>query len=147
MPMDANPKKPTKPTDSTDSTNSAEPTPTPQETQPPSDGEALSLEAKLTKHYKDSRSERFQFIKDHIGFGTIVRTFRYDRGHPDGPELHSLTSTAIIIVQNAISEKVVTLLIARPQQIRRLYDTIRQRPPQKLLDLAQAHTEAGYNNR
>lgn len=101
----------------------------------------------LTLHYKESRGPRYEFIKNTIGFGEALRSFRYDRGHPNGAEIHTVTSTAIIIVRNERTKKLVTLLIARPRQIERLYETVGEKAPKELLDLARQHEEAGYNMR
>ena len=77
--------------------------------------------------------------------GNPVRTFCCDRGHPNGPELHTITDTGIIIIRNERTNKLITTLIARPGQIYRYYAEEGESPPKFLMDLARQHQEAGYN--
>lgn len=98
-----------------------------------------------TIHFDTDRQDRIDKISDLIGFGHVVRSFDYDRGHPNGPEIHTLTSTGIVIVRNARTKKIVTVLIARPGQIARLYKLVNEDPPKELMDIARQHMEAGYN--
>lgn len=97
-----------------------------------------------TLHW-DERRSRNDFIKDVIGIGNVVDTFKWDKGHPNGPELHSITDTGIIIVRNERTNKLVTTLIARPGQIYRYYSTNGLKAPQHLMDIAQEHMNKGYN--
>ena len=98
-----------------------------------------------TEHYRTQRGLRERFIQDKIGYGDIVETFYWDRGHPDGPENHVLTSTGIILIYNAITNRLVTTLIARPGQIRRYYERENREPPLELLKIAKEHQDMGYN--
>jgi hypothetical protein len=72
---------------------------------------------KETYHWL-SRDERIEFIKKEIGGGNSYRTFYWDRHHPKGPEVHIITTTGIIVVKNYYTRKLVTVLIARPGQIK-----------------------------
>ena len=99
-----------------------------------------------TVHYEERKS-RNDFIKDKIGIGNHVRTFKWDKGHPNGPELHTITDTGIIIVRNERTNKLVTTLIARPGQIYRYYINEGEVPPKYLMDIAEEHTKAGYNHK
>ena len=97
-----------------------------------------------TLHWEE-RKERTDFIISQIGMGNPIRTFKWDKGHPNGPELHTITDTGIIIVRNERTNKLVTTLIARPGQIYRYYINENEIPPRYLLDIAQQHMDAGYN--
>lgn len=97
-------------------------------------------------HYTDERQERHAFIQDNIGIGNVVDSFVVDRGHSDGPEIHSVTDTAIIIIHNQLSNKLITEIIARPEQLRRLYRSENRKVPRKILSLAYKHNTANYNN-
>lgn len=92
-------------------------------------------------HYSKHRSLRETVIRT-IGRGHIVKVCKVDRGHPDGPEIHKITDTGIIIIENAITHKLVTKLIARPGQLRRYYGN---RVPYYLLKKAKEHQRKGYN--
>ena len=74
----------------------------------------------LSAHYQNDRLIREKMIQ-HIGEGKVVRTVRWDRGHPNGAELHRITDTGIIIIYNERTLKLVTKIIARPNQIRRYW--------------------------
>lgn len=102
-----------------------------------------------TNHYKNKRYRREKFIDEHIGDGYIVDGFVVDKGHPNGVEVHSITENAIIIIHNYRTGKLVTKLLARPQQIRRYYEsTGRERPPEydDIVELAFQHQCLGYNH-
>lgn len=97
-----------------------------------------------TAHWAE-RQQRNTFIENNIGLGEPIRTFRWDKGHPNGPELHTITDTGIIIIRNERTGRLVTTLIARPGQIYRYYITENEVPPRYLMQIAQKHEEAGYN--
>ena len=102
-----------------------------------------------TEHYKNQRYGREKFINKYIGDGYIVDGFVVDKGHPNGVEVHSITENGIIIVHNYRTGKLVTKLLARPQQIKRYYEsTGREKPPEykRALYLAEWHKSLGYNN-
>ena len=96
-----------------------------------------------SKHWTEDRQERENLIKT-IGLGTEVATFMVDKGHRNGPELHTITTTGIIIVRNARTKKMVTKLIARPNQIRRYFDEITEEV-ERVITVARKHQQKGYN--
>lgn len=99
-----------------------------------------------SKHYDRRRYKRQKFIDKHInGDGNVIDSFVVDKGHKDGAEIHSITDTGLIIIHNKESGKLVTKLIARPEQIKRYYKGLEKRPPKWLLDLAEWHKSLGYN--
>ena len=102
----------------------------------------------VSQHYLSQRSEREKFIEECLGEGHIIDGFIIDKGHPKGAEVHSVTDNGIIIVHNLLSGKLVTKLLARPQQIRRYYEYTKREPPkeyEKILELAKLHSIMGYN--
>ena len=100
-----------------------------------------------TRHYNCERVERERFIEQTIGYGDVVDQFFWDKGHRDGPEIHVITSTGIIMIYNALSKKLVTTLIARPAQIQRYYEKEGRAAPPELLALALEHQQKGYNKK
>lgn len=96
-------------------------------------------------HYSTERQARHAFIKEHIGEGNIIDSFVVDRGHPSGAETHSVTDTAIILIHNQRTKKLITELIARPEQLRRLYRSENREVPARVLSLAYKHNIASYN--
>lgn len=97
-------------------------------------------------HYAQERHDRETFIEEQVGDGNIVDTFVVDRGHPNGDETHSVTDTGVIIVRNRLTGKLITKLIARPEQLRRLYALRNSTPPKKLLRLAYKNNSKNFNN-
>lgn len=96
-----------------------------------------------SKHYISERIEREKLIQK-IGLGVELDTIRVDRHHINGAELHTITSTGIIIIRNERTNKIVTKLIARPGQIRRYYDEV-PKIMEKVIQIAKVHQELGYN--
>lgn len=93
-----------------------------------------------TKHFTE-RAERIARIKSTIGMGAPYLTRRIDKGHANGAELHTITTSGVIIVQNERTLKVVTVLVARPQQLKRLGIT-----DSRLIEIARDNQRNGYNN-
>ena len=99
-----------------------------------------------SNHYKNKRYKREKFIHKYLcGDGKIIDSFVIDKGHKDGPEKHCLTDTGLIIVYNANNGKLVTKLIARSNQIKKLYHNTDKEPPSSLLRLAEWHESMRYN--
>ena len=97
-----------------------------------------------SKHYSNDRKQREENIKK-IGYGVKVNCFVIDRGHKNGAEIHEITSTGIINIYNQRTGKLVTKLIARPNQIKRYYKE--GKAPQELLNKAYENTVINhYNN-
>lgn len=99
-----------------------------------------------TNHYKNKRHKREKFIEKYLyGDGKIIDSFVVDRCHKNGLEKHCVTDTGLIIVYNLESKKLVTKLVARPAQIKRLYQSVNRNAPRWLLDLAYWHNTLRYN--
>ena len=98
----------------------------------------------VSEHYNSKRYSREEFINEHLhGDGNIIDEFIVDKGHPHGAERHCVTDNGIIVIYNAITNKLVTKKIARPKQIKDLYATKNKSPPQWLLNLAEQHKRMG----
>ena len=99
-----------------------------------------------TNHYKNKRYKREKFISKHLyGDGNVIDSFIVDKGHKDGLEKHCITDTGLIIVYNLESQKLVTKLIARENQVKRYYQNVNKNPPKWLLDLCRWHNSLNYN--
>lgn len=97
-----------------------------------------------SKHYTEERKSREELINK-IGIGKVVDSFIIDKGHKNGPERHEITTTGIIIIYNAKTNKLITKLIARVGQIKRYYKE--ENAPKEIIRQARKHTELGYNYR
>lgn len=100
----------------------------------------------VSKHYNRQRYKREKLInKCCNGDGKIIDEFVVDKGHVNGLERHCITDTGMIVIYNVNSGKLVTKLIARPNQIKRYYYGTDREPPVSLLRLAEWHESMGYN--
>lgn len=100
----------------------------------------------VSNHYSKHRYKRQKLIDKYInGDGKIIDNFVVDKGHKNGLEIHSITENGLIIIRNKETNKLVTKLIAKPQQIQRYYNDSNKQPPKWLLELAEWHRSLGYN--
>lgn len=95
-----------------------------------------------SRHWREDRQRRSHIIAQ-IGMGQIIKEVTIDRGHKNGPEVHKVTSTGLVLVYNKRTGIMVTVLIARPNQIKRYFDE--NEVPQEVINLAIEHMRAGYN--
>lgn len=95
-------------------------------------------------HYIMDRKER-EYLIQQIGMGTIVKVVSADFGHKNGVCTYKITSTAIILVCDYETDRVITKLIARPGQLKRYYG--QERVPSELLKIAYEHRMMNYNLR
>lgn len=100
-----------------------------------------------TMHYKNDKNiaVRTMVIEKYIGFGRDIFSAEVNRGHKNGTEIHVVTDTAIIKIYNAHTRRHVTDLIARPNQIKRVYNAKGQYAPKWLLDVAYENQNRGFN--
>ena len=99
-----------------------------------------------TNHYNKKRRKRERFINRYIGGdGNIIDSFIVDKGHKNGEEIHYITDNGIIVICNKESGKLITKKIARPNQIKKLYNGAGREPPNWLMYLAQYHHSLNYN--
>lgn len=100
-----------------------------------------------TMHYEFDKNTavRREIIEKYIGWGEDIFSAEIDRGHKNGAEIHVVTDTAIIRVYNVNTREYITDLIARPNQIKRVYNAKGQRAPRWLLDIAYENRNRGFN--
>lgn len=96
-----------------------------------------------SRHYSEDREAREAIIRQ-IGMGKVVASFRVDRGHRNGAEIHKITSTGIIVIYNERTGKMITKLIARVGQIRRYYKD--GNAPKELIKKAVDNTVKNHYN-
>lgn len=111
--------------------------------------EVLSLEyitkSEYTSHLKKSRKKRLNKAMEFNKGAKINQSFVVDKGHPDGPEIHSVTDNGIIFIINANTKRFITVLLARPNQIRRLYKACKIKPPKNMMRKARFYVKNKYN--
>ena len=96
-----------------------------------------------SKHYTNDRIEREKLIKE-IGYGNTIKEIVIDKGHKNGPELHTLSDTGIITIYNNRTKKLITKLIARPGQIKKFFN-FDEIIPTDLINLARFHQSMSMN--
>ena len=75
----------------------------------------------ITNHFND-RENRLKKIKAKItNIGSPIYSFIVNCGHINGKEIHTITEKGIIVIQNAKTKNIITILIARPGQIKRYW--------------------------
>ena len=99
----------------------------------------------VSHHYTEDRQSREALIRK-IGYGEKVDEFIVDRGHPNGAERHEISSTGIVTIYNARTGKLVTKLIAKPNQVKRYYEAENKVTPEYILRIAYEHMRKNYNN-
>lgn len=80
----------------------------------------------------------------------IVAQFRVDRGHKDGKEIHLVTRRAVVFVLNeqkfeAGAPCLVTVLFARPGQIKRYFNATGEHIPSTVMHQAMYWQDHGMN--
>lgn len=104
-----------------------------------------------TQHLASDRLSRYNILQNKLNtYGEIVYSFIVDTGHRDGLEIHSITNRAVIIIQNKKTNRIVTFLFARPQQIKRYWEGLNKDVPQNaemefILRFAQSHQQRNLN--
>ena len=100
----------------------------------------------ISNHYKNQRYKREKFIHKYFGNdGEIIDSFLINKGHKNGIERHDITDNGIILIYNVSSNKLITKKIARPLQIKYLYDTKNKTPPKWLMEIAEWHESLHMN--
>ena len=95
-----------------------------------------------SRHWENDRQRRSKIIAQ-IGMGQVIKEVVVDRGHRNGPEIHKVTTTGLVVIYNQRTGIMVTILIARPNQIKRYFEE--NKVPQEIINLAFEHMKAGYN--
>ena len=95
-----------------------------------------------SKHYVNDRKKREQII-NLIGQGNIIKSVEIDKGHKNGTEIHQISDTGIVIIFNKKTKKLITKLIARPNQIKRYFSNNEQ-IPEKTIVFAYGNMKAGF---
>lgn len=112
------------------------------------------LKEKKTRHFNEERNKRFDISislnETNVGQAEIDKVFVVDKGHIDGEELHCVSKNGIIFILNKRKyekhiNSFITILIARPNQIKRLYDECNLKVDKDIMNCAKEHINMGYN--
>lgn len=99
----------------------------------------------LLKESETKHMTHREYRTNHVKTGKIASAFLWDRGHKDGPEYHIITTTGLIFIVNQYTKKLITILVARPGQIRRYYENCHVPVPEYLMKQAMSHQKRRLN--
>ena len=121
------------------------------------------LAACKTEHLSSERVERFKLAlrlnkvyddknKEISHQAEIDKVFLVDKGHKAGKELHCITKKGIIFILNERKylngcNALITALIARENQVIRLYEACNLYAPEEILKKCKNHVSLGYNRK
>lgn len=92
--------------------------------------------SKKSRHFQQDRLSRYRKILSLEKFPVINESFLVDNGHKKGMEIHCVSTHGIIYIYNYNSRKLITMIIARPNQIKRLYESCGENIPEIILQEA-----------
>ena len=103
-----------------------------------------------TLHFQKLRWDRKELIQSLVKTNEIDRCFLVDKGHPAGLEIHVVTKKGLIYILNNRKYKngenaLVTILLARPKQVKRLYKEVGLTPSQEILKYCRFYIQNKYN--
>lgn len=110
----------------------------------------VSLEGQsLTSHYKHDRGARIEVVSSEKA--APLYSFIVDTGHPNGNEIHTITERAEIVIQNERTKRVVTVLFARPAQVKRYWRLLNEKTPNDenfnlVMKFAKSNLDRNLNN-
>lgn len=107
-------------------------------------------EQKLTRHANFERLARLKLAGKLNAFSGIDKVFLVDKGHEDGKEIHCVSRRGIIFILNEqkfLHNKscLITVQIARTNQVLRLYKACNFYCPQRILQYTRFNEIMGYN--
>lgn len=97
----------------------------------------------VTKHFKE---RVYRLNASGMGIGMVASGFLVDKGHENGMEEHYITTTGLIIIRNHNSGQAITILVARPEQVKRYYDELGHLLPSKILKVAERNRSNRLNH-
>ena len=62
----------------------------------------MCIKNMFSEHMRTDRWGRYKTIRDCFGVGEEVESFIVDKGHENGAEIHTITSTGIIVIRNKL---------------------------------------------
>lgn len=98
-----------------------------------------------THHFDDERLKRFEVAERLNNGAPIDASFLVDKGHPHGPEIHCVSKNAVIFILNERTKRFITVLLARPNQVKRLYKECGLQAPRTILKIASYYKENNLN--
>ena len=95
-----------------------------------------------TLHMTDRLNRVDECTKDS---DVVVDRFIVDKGHRNGAEIHEVYSDSTIKIYNLNTLKLITILFARPAQIKRYYEAFNEQAPELLINGARLNSHLKRN--
>ena len=100
-----------------------------------------------TMHFTNERAVRNNNIINIIGgYGVARYSFVVDTNHPNGNEIHTITTNGIVVMQNERTKALITAIVARPNQIARYFEYGIPNNVYPIIAKARTHQTLNYNN-
>lgn len=108
----------------------------------------------MSGHAGEDRKRRFDLAlrqnQVHRKQAPFDAVFEVDKGHDDGLELHCVTERGIIFILNQYKyhmehRPIITVFLARKNQVERLYEAVGMKVPEKILDCCKYYAKHGMN--
>lgn len=103
------------------------------------------IDREHTLHLNDERLSRLNKALELNENAEVHQSFYVDKGHENGPEIHNITRNSMIFIINARTKRFITVLLARPNQVKRLYKECGLTVPTDMLQRAQYYVDNGFN--
>ena len=81
----------------------------------------LEAQSQETGHWQNDNPNRKNYVQSQKS-STPLRAFVVDKGHKNGAEVHVVHDNATIYIFNRRTHRKITVLVARPGQIRRYWN-------------------------
>lgn len=111
----------------------------------------IKIDINKTKHFLE-RTRRLQIYNEELKLDNekIIDGFIIDKNHINGDEIHLISNKALIHILNKSTGRYITVLAARPGQLKRYYNKLRipvKVEVKNLLNLAYENSYKGLNNK
>jgi len=103
------------------------------------------LSFEFTSHAKNERKERIDKALRINNNAIVDQVFLVDRFHKNGREVFVVTRSGIIFIFNELSLRFITVLFARPTQLKRLYVPCGLKADKELLYICEKNKQRNLN--
>lgn len=98
-----------------------------------------------TKHFVERNHRVEAYNAANLLETTFIHGFIVDKNHPNGDEMHFLNPNGLVYIMNCRTGRLITILGARPGQIRRYFEALNMPVDEDLATKAYGLLNQGYN--
>lgn len=96
--------------------------------------------SRVTNHIKERKDRILKYLSIKV-LGDVYDSFKVDKGHINGGEIHVITTNGYILIFNSITYRFVTILHARPMQLKRYYLGMNEEIPETINRIGELNSE------